>query len=70
MEPFNLNEIKQEISKVANFSDEKDNYVCPECENTGIVKEKKGVCHTCWKCLQEGRLDCHSKRLPENNIKL
>ncbi len=49
---------------------EKENhYVCPECKNTGIVKDKSGV-HTCWKCLQEGRLDAHSKKLPDSDIKL
>ena len=45
------------------------NYYCQECKNTGIVKEKNGV-HTCLKCLMEGRLDCHSKNLPDTNIRL
>lgn len=43
---------------------------CPDCNNTGIVKEGNGVVHTCWKCLQEGKLDCHSKKLPDNNIRI
>ena len=46
------------------------NYNCPECKNTGIVKEKNGGVHTCWKCLEEGRLDAHSKKLPDSNIRL
>jgi len=49
---------------------ENNNYVCPECHNTGIVKEKNGTIHTCWKCLEAGRLDAHSKHLPDTNIKL
>jgi ribosomal protein L37AE/L43A len=47
-----------------------DNYVCPDCKNTGIVKDPKGGAHTCWKCLQEGRLDAHSKNIPDSGIKL
>jgi len=44
---------------------------CPHCKNTGIVKEEDGGVHTCWKCLEEGRLDAHSKSLPDNeDIKL
>ena len=44
---------------------------CPNCKDTGIVKEKDGSVHTCWKCLEEGRLDAHSKSLPDNtDIKL
>jgi len=39
---------------------------CSDCNNTGIVKEPNGSVHTCWKCLQEGRLDCHSSNLPDN----
>jgi len=46
-----------------------ETYICPDCNNEGIVKESGSV-HTCWKCLEEGRLDCHSKDLPDNNIKL
>jgi ribosomal protein L37AE/L43A len=45
-------------------------YYCQECKNTGIVKEKDGQVHTCWKCMAEGRLDCHSKNLPDTNIRL
>jgi len=70
MEPFTSDEIRQEISKITSPPPKKEVYVCPECENTGIVKEN-GSCHTCWKCLQEGRLDAHSKNVPNNpNIRL
>jgi ribosomal protein L37AE/L43A len=47
----------------------KEEYICPECKNKRIIKDESGV-HTCWKCLQEGRLDCHSNKLPDTNIKL
>lgn len=43
--------------------------VCKKCNGTGIVKEK-GSCHTCWDCLDEGRLNQHSKKLPETRFKL
>jgi len=45
-------------------------FQCPKCNNTGIVKEKDGSVHVCWDCLREGRLDVHSKDLPESKIKL
>ncbi len=48
---------------------EKEQYVCPICQNKGIVKDETGI-HTCWKCLQEGRLDCHSDEIPDSDIKL
>ena len=41
---------------------------CPDCKDTRIVKEANGSIHTCWKCLQEGRLDVHSKKLPDNKV--
>jgi DnaJ-class molecular chaperone len=44
------------------------NQGCLKCHGTGIVKDEKGV-HTCWDCLNQGELDAHSKRLPENNLK-
>ncbi len=45
-------------------------YKCEDCKDTGIVKEKDGNIHTCWKCLQEGRLGQHSDKLPSHNIKI
>ncbi len=45
-------------------------FKCEECQDTGIVKEADGSCHTCWACLTEGRLDCHSKNLPDVKIRL
>jgi len=47
-----------------------DNDVCPDCKGTGMIIEKDGQCHTCWRCLREGRLDVHSKKIPDTNIKL
>jgi len=44
--------------------------LCQDCKNTGIVRDDDGSVHTCWKCLQEGRLDAHSKDLPDSDIKL
>ena len=39
---------------------------CPECKDTGMVREKDGTIHTCWKCLESGRLDAHTRNLPDN----
>jgi Zn-finger protein len=44
-------------------------YKCEKCKDTGIIKDQSGA-HTCWDCLIAGRLDNHSKKLPDNNIKL
>ena len=34
---------------------------CPKCHGTGIVKEKDGTVHTCFDCLNSGRLEQHGK---------
>lgn len=44
--------------------------VCLKCQGTGIVKEKDGSAHVCYDCLMSGRLDVHSKDLPDSKIKL
>ena len=43
---------------------------CSICKNTGVVKEKDGTIHVCWDCLKKGKLDVHSKDLPDSKIKL
>ena len=45
-------------------------YECSKCKNTGIVKEKDGSVHVCYDCLNSGRLDVHSKDLPDSGLKL
>jgi len=40
---------------------------CQKCHDTGIVKESDGTCHTCWDCLAEGKLNQHSKELPDSS---
>ena len=45
-------------------------FECPKCKGTGIVKDKDGSVHVCWDCLREGRLDVHSKDIPESKIRL
>lgn len=45
--------------------------ICRKCNDTGKVTEPNGQIHTCWDCLQSGRLDNHSKHLPDHpEIKL
>jgi len=43
---------------------------CPKCDGTGIVKEQNGSIHTCWDCLQEGKMDVHSDKVPDSKIKI
>jgi hypothetical protein len=43
---------------------------CKKCNDTGMVKEKDGSVHTCFDCLLAGRLEQHSKKLPDSNIKI
>lgn len=42
---------------------------CPKCHGTGIIKEKNGVVHTCWDCLQNGDMEVHSEELPDSKIR-
>ena len=43
---------------------------CPKCGGTGIVKDSDGSIHTCWDCLQEGKMDVHSDRVADSKIKI
>ena len=47
-----------------------DGEFCEKCKNTGIVKDPDGKVHVCWDCLRNGRLDVHSKDLPDVKMKL
>jgi hypothetical protein len=45
--------------------------ICKKCNDTGKVTDKDGTIHTCFDCLISGRLDNHSKKLPDHpEIKL
>ena len=39
---------------------------CEKCQDTGRIQDKDGTIHPCFDCLQEGRLDCHSKDLKDH----
>ncbi len=43
---------------------------CPKCHGEGVVKEADGSVHTCWKCLEEGDMDQHSKDVKDSKIKI
>jgi len=43
---------------------------CEKCKGTGQIQEKGGGIHPCWDCIREGRLDVHSEKLPEHDIKI
>ncbi len=43
---------------------------CPKCGGTGRIRGKDGSIQTCIDCLLAGRLDAHSKSLPDSKIKL
>lgn len=47
-----------------------ENKTCEKCHGTGRVKEKDGSVHTCWKCLQEGKLGEHTKDIKDYGIRL
>jgi DnaJ-class molecular chaperone len=42
---------------------------CPDCGGSGYVKDKNGV-HTCWKCLEEGKLEQHSEKVKDSGIEI
>lgn len=44
--------------------------LCPKCNGTGVVKDKNGTIHTCFDCLQAGRLDMHDKEIKDYGIRL
>jgi len=43
---------------------------CPKCHGTGVVREKNGTMHTCWDCLEKGKLDVHSDTVPDSKVKI
>jgi hypothetical protein len=47
-----------------------NNNSCEKCHGTGRIRGDDGSIQTCWDCLLAGKLDTHSKKLPEHNIKL
>ena len=47
-----------------------ESFVCEKCKDTGIVKEKDGSAHVCYDCLNSGRLDVHSKDLPDSKLRI
>lgn len=42
---------------------------CKKCNGTGVVKDENGI-HVCYDCLVEGRLDVHSKNVPDSKIRI
>jgi hypothetical protein len=40
--------------------------ICKKCNDTFQIQEKGSAIHTCFDCLIAGRLDTHSKHLPEH----
>ena len=36
--------------------------ICPKCNGTGRIVDQSGI-HTCFDCLNSGRLDSYSKEL-------
>ena len=43
---------------------------CEKCKGTGMCKEADGTVHTCWKCLQEGQMEQHSKDVKETGLRV
>ncbi len=42
---------------------------CSKCKGTGIVRDESGI-HVCYDCLKKGKLDVHSKNVPDSKIKI
>ena len=36
---------------------------CEKCHGKGTVTEKDGTIHICYKCLQDGSMDQHDKKI-------
>jgi DnaJ-class molecular chaperone len=46
---------------------------CPKCHGKGFVDkdpDKNGSSHTCWDCLNKGKMDQHSTDLKDSDIKI
>jgi ribosomal protein L37AE/L43A len=50
--------------------EEEKTYTCPKCKDTGRVMEKDGTIHTCWDCLNAGRLETHITEIKDTKIKI
>jgi DnaJ-class molecular chaperone len=60
-----------EILKTSEKSEDiKNSEICLKCKGTGIVKEKDGSVHVCWDCLNNGKLDVHSKNVKESGLRI
>ncbi|MBS3094864.1 hypothetical protein J4474_04315 [Candidatus Pacearchaeota archaeon] len=47
-----------------------DHSVCQKCNGTLRIRKADGTIQPCWDCLQNGKMDVHSKKLPDHNIQL
>ncbi|MDO8528917.1 MAG: hypothetical protein Q7S06_03445 [Nanoarchaeota archaeon] len=43
---------------------------CPKCHGTGKVREENGQVHTCFDCLQKGKIKVHSEKVPDSKIRI
>lgn len=63
-----------ENNTIPKTSDRNENFenseICLKCKGTGIVKEKDGSVHVCWDCLQNGKLDVHSKNVKDSGLRI
>jgi hypothetical protein len=41
----------------------KGNPKCEKCKGEGTIREKDGTIHICYKCLQDGSMDQHEKKI-------
>ena len=46
------------------------NKSCEKCRGTGMVKEADGTVHTCWKCLEDGSMEQHSKDVKDPGLRI
>lgn len=38
-----------------------EKYICPKCQDRGMIKDKDGTVHTCFDCLNLNRFEQHGK---------
>jgi len=52
------------------LADMEEHGTCPKCQGTLRIRKADGTIQPCFDCLQAGRMDVHSKKLPDHDIRL
>lgn len=52
------------------MTEENHNGVCPKCKGSLRIQKADGTVQPCWDCLQNGKMDQHTKKLPEHGYRI